>query len=1105
MGNMNYGLIVSSWRMPCRLMVFWLMLLALCANVAATETIPESPDYPNIVLTTDDFNNQRLGAFEEFRGYLARSSWALTSVGPGKSSFTFQPQIPRRGWYTVYLWWPITKVNAKQAQILVQHAEGSSTARADQTMGGGLWQRIGTFPFTPESSSKIELVGNSDKPVVVDALRLQFVGESRPGLRIVTSALPIAVVNERFDAFLEVDGGRPPVKCHVPLPSGLALDAARLAISGTPTVPGQWDITVSCFDSSGVHQQRVLSLEILSNDQERSRATPVLYSPGASNSEINAAAAPTTSEMASGQALTELQAMIASLPEGNWAKVNTNNYSDVWTPPDLRPVGAYYPSAIIGAWSSFGWDTNRADLWLYGGGHANYSGNDVYRWRASTMMWERASLPSQVIQDPLGNYIAVDGPDAAPASAHTYDNNIFLPIVDRLLVLGGAAWQNGGQYRRQATATTSRNTGPYFFDPNRADPGKVGGSTGSHVQNTAPHPEVVGGEMWQNRDHTVNLASAPLPASHVNGCTAYAAENGRDTVYVGATSGGTARNLYRYVINDVTAPAADNWERIGGYWGSPTDSTSCAFDPGQKLFVLTGNNSFPLYYWNTATPGSKNYEVRINLSDPNGQLLPLLQANAITLKKCGLDFDPVQRKYMLWCGDGRVWSISPPETISASGWSVSLQPTPTGSVPNGDTGTGILGKWKYASDLGVFIGLQDRTLGNVWVYKPVSGTNQSPVVNLTAPPNGATIAAGGSVTLIANASDIDGTVSKVEFFAGAEKLSEITSPPYQFFWVNPPAGSHILTARATDNLGKTAVSPPITITMLGINQPPVVSLSSPANGTTINTGTFISINANASDSDGSIARVEFFEGSKKIGESLSPPFSVAWSASVVGSYTLSAIAYDNLGASTASAPISVTVITPLPESTLSLQDGVNGYAGTRDTYLSVYSKTTSLGTQTYFLSGGSSYTSLVRFAIFASEGGPIPDGATIQSATLSMYKSTAYDYTYRAHRILMDWSETQATWQQRLAGAAWSAAGANNSGSDYLSIADGQGSVGWNSGWLNIDVSVGVQQMAQGQPNFGWRLIEVSGNNNLKRFYTRESASNPNLRPKLTILYRSAQ
>ena len=36
---------------------------------------------------------------------------------------------------------------------------------------------------------------------------------------------------------------------------------------------------------------------------------------------------------------------------------------------------------IILAWSGFTWDPNRGDLLLYGGGHANYSGNDVYRWR----------------------------------------------------------------------------------------------------------------------------------------------------------------------------------------------------------------------------------------------------------------------------------------------------------------------------------------------------------------------------------------------------------------------------------------------------------------------------------------------------------------------------------------------------------------------------------------------------------------------------------------------------------------------------------------------------------------------------------------------------
>ena len=44
----------------------------------------------------------------------------------------------------------------------------------------------------------------------------------------------------------------------------------------------------------------------------------------------------------------------------------------------------------------FAWDSNRGDIVLYGGGHANYSGNDVYRWRSSTLLWERAAYPSEI-------------------------------------------------------------------------------------------------------------------------------------------------------------------------------------------------------------------------------------------------------------------------------------------------------------------------------------------------------------------------------------------------------------------------------------------------------------------------------------------------------------------------------------------------------------------------------------------------------------------------------------------------------------------------------------------------------------------------------------
>jgi hypothetical protein len=377
--------------------------------------------------------------------------------------------------------------------------------------------------------------------------------------------------------------------------------------------------------------------------------------------------------------------------------------------------------------------------------------------------------------------------------------------------------------------------------------------------------------MWQNRDHALNLSAATLPFNHVNGCTAYAEENGRDTVYVGAISGGTARNLYRYVINDIANPAADTWERIGGYYGSPSGETTCAFDPVQRLLVRTGNNQYPLLYWNTATPGAKNYEVSVSLSDPDGVLLPLLQSNSLILKKCALDFDPLLRQYLLWCGDGRVWSITPPPEPSASGWTVSLAPAPSDAVPNGDYGTGILGKWKHAADLGVFVGMQDSFLGNVWMYKPVSGANQLPVVNLTAPANGATIAAGGNVTLSASAVDNDGTVTRVEFFAGANKLGESTSAPYEFVWITPPVGSYTLVAKATDNLGGMSVSPAFTLTLAGSNQPPVVALTSPADGATLRPDTFIVVSANATDGDGSIARVAFFEGSRQIGESFALP------------------------------------------------------------------------------------------------------------------------------------------------------------------------------------------------------------------------------------------
>jgi hypothetical protein len=69
------------------------------------------------------------------------------------------------------------------------------------------------------------------------------------------------------------------------------------------------------------------------------------------------------------------------------------------------------------------------------------------------------------------------------------------------------------------------------------------------------------------------------------------------------------------------------------------------------------------------------------------------------------------------------------------------------------------------------------------------------------------------VTLTANAADADGSVAKVEFYYGSTRLGEDTGSPYSYTWSNVPAGTHSLTARATDNTGAVTTSAAISITV----------------------------------------------------------------------------------------------------------------------------------------------------------------------------------------------------------------------------------------------------------------------------------------------------
>jgi Big-like domain-containing protein/glucodextranase-like protein len=190
-----------------------------------------------------------------------------------------------------------------------------------------------------------------------------------------------------------------------------------------------------------------------------------------------------------------------------------------------------------------------------------------------------------------------------------------------------------------------------------------------------------------------------------------------------------------------------------------------------------------------------------------------------------------------------------------------------------------------------------------------AGKNQPPTVSLTSPASNSIFAEGVSITLGASASDVDGTITQVQFLAGTQVVGTTATSPYSATWTPAAPGTYSLTAKATDNGQATATSSAVLVTVLP-NSPPSVSITAPTNGAGFAAPATISILAAASDSDGSVSKVEFYQGSTLLFSSLNPPYSFDWTAVGPGTYTLTAKATDDKGGIGTSATISVSVGTP---------------------------------------------------------------------------------------------------------------------------------------------------------------------------------------------------
>jgi hypothetical protein len=242
---------------------------------------------------------------------------------------------------------------------------------------------------------------------------------------------------------------------------------------------------------------------------------------------------------------------------------------------------------------------------------------------------------------------------------------------------------------------------------------------------------------------------------------------------------------------------------------------------------------------------------------------------------------------------------------------------------------------------------------NFSVRPGVQPTNLPPVVGIIAPTNDEIFTAPASVSLAAQASDPNASVTNVEFFTGSTDLGRglgvVADPPgvngvtgliYILNWTNVPDNHYSLTAVARANNGLATTSAPVNITVLAAptptNVPPVVRITSPPNGAVFRAPLDVPLYAYAAAPGGMVTSVQFFASSNSLGfaqpvTGVLPPlptpgqpqplfviytptnyWELVWTNPPVGTnVVLTALATDNHGVATVSAAISISLLPPL--------------------------------------------------------------------------------------------------------------------------------------------------------------------------------------------------
>jgi hypothetical protein len=185
--------------------------------------------------------------------------------------------------------------------------------------------------------------------------------------------------------------------------------------------------------------------------------------------------------------------------------------------------------------------------------------------------------------------------------------------------------------------------------------------------------------------------------------------------------------------------------------------------------------------------------------------------------------------------------------------------------------------------------------------------------------------------------------------------------------------------------------------------------------------------------------------------------------------------------------------------------GVNGYAGTGDTYIDQNAGTENFGEVDAIWVDGDRNNSgqgspdaqaMIRFnTLFGTGAGQIPLGAQIESAELILHTSDRTDAqsnnTISLYRLLQNWTESGAVWD--------TFDGFSNNGLEAILAANGTVVPSDRDGYVSFDVTESIAALSAGAPNMGWVLRTGGGDGWL---FDSSEAADVLDRPMLNVTFR---